>query len=146
MSIGSRFMSWTNAVLRRSRLESEMEAELRFHIDSRVADLMRGGMSREKATRQARLEFGNPEVHKDDCRSSLGLRLGDELGADLRYGVRVLRKSPAFTAVAILSLALGIGANSAIFTLANGVLLERLNVPHPDQLRLLSWVSGPKLA
>jgi predicted permease len=146
MSIGSRFMSWTNAVLRRSRLENEMEAELRFHIDSRVADLMRGGMSREKATRQTRLEFGNPEVHKDDCRSSLGLRLGDELGADLRYGVRMLRKSPAFTAVAILSLALGIGANSAIFTLANGVLLERLNVPHPDQLRLLSWVSGPKLA
>jgi predicted permease len=146
MSLGSRFVSWTNAILRRSRLESEMDAELRFHIESRIADLMRGGMSREEATRQTRLEFGNPEVHKDDCRSSLGLRLWDELGADLRYGCRMLRKSPAFTAVAILSLALGIGANSAIFTLANGVLLEHLNVPHPEELRLLSWVSRPKLA
>jgi predicted permease len=146
MSIGSRFVSWTNAIVRRSRLESEMDAELRFHIESRITDLMGSGMSRAEATRQTRLEFGNPEVHKDDCRSSLGLRLWDELGADLRYGGRMLRKSPAFTAVAILSLALGIGANSAIFTLANGALLERLKVPHPEELRLLSWVSGPKLA
>jgi predicted permease len=146
MSIVSRLVSWTKAILRRSRLESEMDAELRFHIESNIADLMKAGMSREEAIRQTRLEFGNPDVHKDDCRSSLGLRLWDELGADLRYGGRMLRKTPAFTAVAILSLAIGIGANSAIFTLANGVLLEQLSAPHPEELRLLSWISGPKLA
>jgi len=146
MSVLSRLASWMNAILRRPRLESEMEAELHFHVESYVDDLVRTGIPLEEAMRRAHLEFGNPESHKEDCRASLGLQLWDELCADLRYAIRVLRNSPAFTTVAVGSLALGIGANTAIFTLANGVLLERLTVPHPEQLRLLSWISGPKLA
>ncbi len=123
-----------------------MDAELRFHLEAYTDDLVRAGVPRQEALRRARVEFGGVESHKEECRESLGLRLWDEFRADIRYGFRVLRQSPGFTAVAVLSLGLGIGVNTAIFTLTEEVLLKTLSVPHPEQLRLLSWVSGRKLA
>jgi predicted permease len=137
----SRLQSWLRAITSRSRLENEMDAELQFHLESYIADLVKHGVPQAEATRRAKIEFGGTAVHKEEMRASLGLRLWDDLWADLRYATRMMMKSPGFTAIAVGSLALGIGANTAIFTLAKEVLLERLSVPHPEQLRLLHWVS-----
>jgi predicted permease len=117
-----------------------MEEEVRFHIEARAADLTREGMEPRAAMREARLEFGTMALHKDGMRSSLGLRWWDELWGDVQYGARILRKSPGFTAIAVGSLALAIGANTAIFSLANEVMFERLGVVHPEQLRLFTTV------
>lgn len=133
------------ALFSRRRLESEMEAELASHLESRTADLIRTGLSPEEAARQARIELGNPLTHKEGMRAALGLRWLDELSADLRYAARLLRKSPGFTAVAAVSLALAIGANTAIFSLAKSLLYDRLNIPHPEQLRLLRWTGDDKV-
>ena len=134
----ARFRSSLRSILRRERLESEMDAELRFHLESRAEDLIRQGLTRREATRQAKLEFGGIESHKDSIRNTLGLRWIDELWGDLLYATRILRKSPGFTAIAIASLALGIGANTTIFSYANQTLYVRLGVPNPEQLRLFT--------
>lgn len=141
--LSSSLTSWLRAVAARERLEREMDEELAFHLECRVEDLVSRGMTPEAAARQARIEFGGVTVHKEEIRASLGLRLWDDLRADVRYAWRMLGKSPVFTAIAIASLALGIGANTAIFTLAKEMLLDRLHVPHPEQLRLLYW-EAPK--
>jgi predicted permease len=132
-------MKFLSYLFRRRRIESEMDTELRFHIDSFTADLVRQGVSPEEATRRARMEFGGVEVHKEDCRESLGLRLWDELRADCRYSLRMMRQNPGFTAVAVISLGLGIGANTAIFTFAKEILLTSMAVPHSEGLRMLNW-------
>jgi predicted permease len=121
-------------------LESAIDTELRIHIELRAEDLERTGLTPAEALRRSRIEFGHVETHKENIRSSLGLRLLDELRADVRYAVRMLRRSPGFTAIAVVSLALGIGANTIIFTLAKGILLDRLDVPQPNQLRLFAIV------
>jgi predicted permease len=138
----SQLRSYLNSILHRDTVESAIDAELRTHIELRAADLERTGLTPAEALRRARIEFGPIDTHKADIRSSLGLRLLDELRSDLRYAVRMLRRSPGFTAVAVASLALGIGANTIIFTLAKGVLLDRLAVPQPNQLRLLAIIRG----
>jgi predicted permease len=140
--VGSQTGSWLRAVVRRKRLEIEMEVELAQHLDSLTADLIRAGQSPAEAARRARIALGSALVHKEEMRASLGLRWWDALGADVRYGARMLRKSPGFTLVATLSLALAIGANTTIFSLAKQLLYERLNVPHSTDLRLLSWTAG----
>jgi len=131
-----RLHSWCRGFIHRGRLESEMEAELANHLEARAADLIRGGCTPEEAARRARIELGPVLMHKEEMRASVGLRWIDELIGDLRYGVRRLRRSPGFSAVAVGSLALGIGANTAIFTVAQHMLLDRLDVPHPEQLRM----------
>ena len=141
----SRFKSWTRSVLGRKRLEADMESEVRFHLEARGADLVRAGLSPSDAMREARLEFGTVAAHKDAMRSSLGLRWWDEFWEDLRYGIRILRKSPGFTSIAVVSLALAIGANTTIFSVANEMLFEHLGVPHPEQLRLLTMSGDPKV-
>jgi predicted permease len=123
-----------------------MESELTNHLELLTADLERAGHSRQEAERRARIALGAATVHKEGMRASLGLRWWDELGADLRYAVRMLRKSPAFTAIAVASLALGIGANTAIFTVAKRVMFDTLAVNKPHELRILTWISGPKQA
>ena len=135
-------LSWFKALRNRRRLEREMDEELHFHIDSYASDLGKQGFTREEAMRRARLEFGGLEGKKEECRESLGWRLLDELRGDLKSGLRVLRQSPVFTAVAVISLALGIGANTAIFTVANSVLLKTMAVPDAGRLRLFMWAHG----
>ena len=131
--------SWLRAMGRRDRLEAEMEAELANHIEWLTADLVRAGHSPAEAARRARIALGSGMVHMEEMRASLGLRWWDELRADLRYAVRLLHKSPGSTAIAALSLALAIGANTTIFAVGKQLLFDRLNVPHPEELRMLRW-------
>jgi len=140
--IVSRPRSWARAVVQRDHLEAEMEAELAHHLENLTGDLIRAGHSPHEAARRARIALGASTIAKEGMRASLGLRWWDEFWADLRYGTRILRKSPGFTAIAATSLALAIGANTTIFSLAKSLLYDRLGVPHAEELRLLRWIGG----
>jgi len=131
--------SLLRAVVQRGRLEAEMEAELACHLDALTADLIRAGHAPAEAARRARIALGTVTAHKEGMRASLGLRWWGEFGADLRYGLRILRKSPGFTIIAAGSLALAIGANTTIFSVTKSLLYDRLGVPQADQLRLVNW-------
>ncbi|HVT96385.1 MAG TPA: permease prefix domain 1-containing protein, partial [Acidobacteriaceae bacterium] len=141
MSLRSRMTTWWRAISRADALDHQLHEELKFHIDSCAEDMVRQGVPREEALRRARAELGSlPAVH-ENSRQAWGTRFLDELRGDLRFAIRVLARSPGFTAIAIGSLALGIGANTAIFTAAQHMLLDRLDVPHPEQLRLFGWTA-----
>lgn len=131
--------SWWRSFRNRSRLSAEMEEEMQFHIESYRKDLIRSGVTAEEADRRARLEFGSRQYHKEDCRQALGLRLLGELAGDLQYGMRMLRRDRMLTAIAVLSLAIGVGANSVVFSVAKTVMLDPLGVERPEELRLLAW-------
>jgi len=120
--------------IRRSAFEDEMRDEMRFHLEARAADLVRRGLSPPDAARQARLEFGPIETRKDEARASAGVRILDEVTGDVRYALRAFARNKSFAAAAIVTLALGIGANAAIFTLIDALILRTLPVSRPEQL------------
>ena len=130
------------SVLRKAAVETELEDELRFHFERQVEKNKQAGMSPEDAMRRARLAFGGETQVMQDCREARGTRLAETLIQDLRYGLRAMHKSPAFFAIAALTLALGIGASTAVFSLVNAILLKPLPYPNARQVVML-WRNGP---
>ena len=135
-----RVVRFLRSLLRRDRVEADMADEMAFHLAARADALAAEGLSRAEALRRARLEFGAPDRYKEDCRESLGLRLVDELGADLRFAARQLARARAFSFATIAILAVSIGAGTALFSTADAVLLKLLPVERPQELRRLAWV------
>src|SRR5690242_3799681 len=116
------------------RIHSDVEAEFRSTLDAYQEDLIRQGLPEEEARRKARIDLGQPAAQNETYRRAMGLRPFDELGGDIRYGLRALRRSPGFSTVAVLSLALGIGATTAMFSLIYAVLLHPFPYTNADRI------------
>jgi predicted permease len=127
-------MNWFHRLWRRKKMEEQLEKELRFHLDEHVNTLIAQGNAPNLAQRNARLALGGPEQVKENCRDARGTRWLEDLFQDFRYALRTLRQRPGFAAVAILTLALGSGATTVMFTVINGVLLRPLAYPEADRL------------
>jgi predicted permease len=131
-------MSWWQRLLWRKKMEEQLERELSFHLEQHARELIEGGMEPADARRRARLELGGSEKVKEECRDARGTRWIEDFWQDLRHALRTLRQRPGFAAVALLTLALGTGATTIMFTVVNSVLLKPLPYPQANRLVRLS--------
>ena len=127
-------MSWWKSLFRKRALDAQLDSELRFHIEKLANDYITEGMTPEEARRKAVLEFGGREQIKEELRDVHRVRIIESTLANLKSAFRFIRKSPTFSATVILTLALGIGANSAVFSAIDAILLKPLPFPDADQL------------
>jgi len=131
-------MYWLRRLFHKEQTEKQLDSELRFHLEQQAAEYVEAGMDPDQARRRAQIEFGGMESLKEECRESRRVHIVETLLQDVRYGVRMLRKSPGFTLVAVLTLALGMGANTTMFSTMDAMLLHPLNFPDLDRLVAVS--------
>lgn len=137
-----RIFDFLGSLFHRSSRNGEMEEELRSHIEHRADALERSGLSRAEAERRARIEFGGYERYRQESHEAAGGQFFERLLQDMRYGLRVLAKSPGFTLAAVITLALAIGANAVVFSMLNGLVLRPLNVPRARSLAMIEQGDG----
>src|SRR5215472_7858206 len=127
-------MSWLKQLFSRRQLNNELSEEIQAHLEEKIEELVAGGMSREEAAYTARKEFGNVGLTEESGREVWRWPSIEDFLMDVRYGLRTLRKNPVFAVVGLLTIAIGIGANAAVFSVVNSVLLRPLNYPKAEQL------------
>src|ERR1700677_1162436 len=123
-----------HSLFRRTAVIQEIDQELQFHLEQQMEKYLQAGLTREQARRRIRLEFGGLAQIKEDCREARGISVVEHIGQDVRYAMRIFGRTPGFTVLVVMTLALGIGANTAIFSLINAALLKMLPVRDPEQL------------
>ena len=134
-------MNWLKQLFSRRRLYSELSEEIQTHLDEKTEELVAGGMSREEARHAARREFGNVGLAEENAHEVWRWPTIEGFLLDVRYGLRTLRHNPVFTVVGLLTIAIGIGANAAVFCVVNGVLLKPLNYPKAEELVALHQIA-----
>jgi putative ABC transport system permease protein len=132
----ARLRSFWRGVSKRSVFERDLDDEMRFHVETRAEQLLDSGLTREEAVRRARIEFGGTEKYQEQVRESRGMHWLDDLAQDLRYGIRSLRRSPGLMLVAVLTLAVGVGASSWLFSMLRQWVIEAVSFPHPERLEV----------